>query len=242
MKEKFDLIIELYSNGLNKSQISKITGIPRTTVRDWINKSPQKFVDKIFNPLEFLTNEKISNYSYILGLYLGDGFINKCKRTYRLRISLDKKYNSVNEMVKNCLSSIFNNKINVVKRGNCVDISLYNNNLPYFFPQHGKGKKYLRKIILTEWQNQILSPINLIKGLIHSDGCYYNEKIKNYTYGRFVFTNKSKDIIQIFCNALDILNLEYDVQKIDGIYRVRISKKSSVVKLKEMIGTKENPI
>ena len=59
-----------------------------------------------------LDENKIKAYSYILGLYLGDGYINKTARTYRLRIALDKKYSQLNSFAKMNLQTLFpSNKI-----------------------------------------------------------------------------------------------------------------------------------
>lgn len=252
-KEEYELVCKLYCEGYNKSQIEKETGIPRGTVKDWLKSKPKNF-EKIEQDSE-LKKEIINNrnlhkhYSYILGLYLGDGYINKCKRTFRIRIFLDVKYLNLNNFAKESLEKIFvNNNVNVLnsKNKSCICLSIYNSNLNELFPQNGKGKKSDRKIELEKWQKEIIVYEDLIKGLIHSDGCFYSEKIDDkYNYERFMFSNKSIDLHEIFQQSCDYLKIEYDFQhkgNVKGNWQTRISKKESVKKLKQFIGTKEMPI
>jgi hypothetical protein len=46
---------------------------------------------------------------------------------------------------------------------------------PCLFPQHGVGRKQLRKIELADWQREIVAkcPEQLLRGLFHSDGCRF---------------------------------------------------------------------
>ena len=91
-KEEFELVCKLYKAGNNKSQIYRKTNIPRGTIKDWLNNPPKCFSENKKNEIikeKIITNKELrKSYSYILGMYLGDGYINKCKRSYRLRISL----------------------------------------------------------------------------------------------------------------------------------------------------------
>ena len=43
---------------------------------------------------------------------------------------------------------------------------------PCLFPQHGKGVKHDRPIVLADWQDAIVDehPDQLVRGLLHSDG------------------------------------------------------------------------
>ena len=240
-------ILSLKNSGLNKTQIAKITNVPRSTIRDWFetNKTESKQLKKsIEEILIFLkSNDNIRKaYSYILGLYLGDGYINKTPRSYRLRIALDKKYKKLNKCAENNLRILFpSNKIGIVNFKNHINLSVYSNELTLMIPQHGIGEKYTRDVSLKEWQESIIDEISLLKGLFHSDGCFYEETIKEkYTYNRFCFTNKSKDIQNIFQSICYKNSIQFDVQtnKLD-ISIARISRKKSVAKLKQLIGIKE---
>lgn len=252
-KAEYDLVLKLHLSGCNQTKISYKTGIPRSTIKDWLKKIPFSFTsmdDKFELKNKIVANKNLQSvYSYLLGLYLGDGYINKCKRTFRLRIFLDEKYLKLNKYAEERMKKLFlKNKINVSlqKNKSCICLSVYNNELNDIFPQNGLKKKYERKIELLEWQKEIIAPIELLKGLIHSDGCFYTEKINDkYTYERFVFSNKSIDLHDIFQKACNTLNIEYDFQhkgNVNFAWQTRISKKESVKKLKQIIGTKDMPM
>src|SRR5207248_3649839 len=77
------------------------------------------------------------------------------------------------------------------------------------FPQHGPGKKHQRRIELVDWQREITHahPRELIRGLIHSDGCGTINRFtadlpgggrRTYAYPRYFFFNLSADIRRIF--------------------------------------------
>lgn len=189
-----------------------------------------------------LDENKIKAYSYILGLYLGDGYINKTARTYRLRIALDKKYSQLNSFAKMNLQTLFpSNKIGIINFKGHINLSVFSNKLPLLFPQHGSGPKHLRSIVLDEWQKAVLDEIETLRGLFHSDGSFYKETIsQKYVYERYLFTNKSNDIQKIFQEYCSRINISFDVQtKKDGVINTRISKKNDVNKLKQLIGIKE---
>jgi predicted AlkP superfamily phosphohydrolase/phosphomutase len=97
--------------------------------------------------------DKKESYSYILGLYLGDGYINLSERTYRLRIALDTKYQKVIKECEDNLIILFpNNKVNnIIRKETTTYVYVYSNKLPLLFPQHGVGKKSSRKIELFDW-------------------------------------------------------------------------------------------
>jgi DNA-binding transcriptional regulator WhiA len=166
-------------------------------------------------------------YSYILGLYLGDGYINKQSRTYKLRLILGLKHPLVIEDSKTALKKLFpNNKVSEVsKKGFCIEVVVHSNSIPDLFPQHDKGKKHERKILLQNWQLNILDWKLFMKGLIHSDGSFFIAKQGEYHYERFEFTNKSLDIINLFEEGCNVLGLKYSTrynQKND-IYRVSVN-------------------
>ena|ERR1035438_7249529 len=139
-KKEFELVTKLFNDGLNKVQIYKITNIPRSTIKDWILKTKKPVYDKSSLLDKIIVNDFI--YSYILGLYLGDGYINKTDRAYRIRIALDKKYLKLNEYAKKQLQIFFSdNSVGVVNAEGCINLSVYNKELLLLFPQHGIDRK-----------------------------------------------------------------------------------------------------
>lgn len=91
--------------------------------------------------------EQEQSYAYLLGMYLGDGYIVKVSRTYALRICLDAKYPGIIERVAEKMRICYpHNTVNFVHKlykGNpsCVEVLVYNNKTPQHFPQSGDGKK-----------------------------------------------------------------------------------------------------
>ena len=206
-------IVSLKEKGLNPSQISKLTNIPRGTVRD---------VCKKYADVAQLAEARVSktrcyrfescgqHYAYVLGLYLGDGYICKSRSTYRLRIYLDKKYPSIISETVQRLGYIFpEQKIGIGDNDGFVNVGVYANHLPEVFPQHGPGRKHNRTIKLKRWQKKILkeNPRDFLRGLIHSDGCKDLNHVNGKEYPRYSFSNRSLEIIEIFLWACNLLGI-----------------------------------
>lgn len=121
---------------------------------------------------------------------------------------------------------------------NYVEVHAYSKSWPCLLPQHGPGKKHERKIVLTEWQQELvdLVPTLLLRGLIHSDGCRF---INTGSYGwqcpRYVFTNLSEDIKGIFCATCETLGLRWTTAPPKSVY---VSRKADVARLDEFVGPK----
>jgi hypothetical protein len=157
-------------------------------------------------------------------------------RTFRMRVSLDVKYEKLNLYAKENIQKLFfKNKVGIVKnKSNCIDISVYNKKIPILFPHLGVGCKHKRKIELKDWQNSVINDICLLQGLFHSDGCFYISKQGKYKYERYEFKNNSDDIHNIFRKCCDKLGIKYTIGKLV----TRISTKENVEKLFGFIGDK----
>ena len=162
------------------------------------------------------------SYAYLLGLYLGDGCLSEHRRgVLRLRISLDERYPGIiSECVAAMRDVLPDNRAArpADSRGQrAVEVSIYSKQLRCLFPQHAPGRKHERRIALADWQQDIVTrrPDLLIRGLIHSDGCRFTNTVrhgeKTYTYPRYNFSNRSDDIKRIFCDACDLLGIEWRV-------------------------------
>ena len=240
--EQRQKVFEYHEKGLNKTEISKLTNVSRSTIREWLNNPKQ--LHQEFNPKKYILNNELQNeYSYILGLYLGDGYIDEMPRTWRLRFFLGAKYIELNEFAVNQLKKIFpQNKVNPHLHPNhdMITIYVYSKKIPSLFPQFGKGMKHTRKIKLMKWQEEIIIPKFLIMGLFHSDGCYYMRKINGVKYPAYDFRNESDDLHKIFkkyCEVLGINSIFSTKPKNAHVY-----KRDDVKKLVEIIGTKEKII
>jgi len=83
------------------------------------------------------------------------------------------------------------------------------------FPQHGAGPKHRRRIVLEGWQRELVQrfPRELIRGLIHSDGCrVINFTIspagRRYEYRRYHFTNHLDDIRELFVSTCHLIGVD----------------------------------
>ena len=124
---------------------------------------------------------------------------------------------------------------------NCFEVWIYSKQLPCLFPQHGPGRKHERVIHLAEWQQRWVRrhPQLLLRGLIHSDGCRVMNTIrhpqKTYAYPRYSFSNRSADIRRIFCEACDLVGVEWRVM---NAFNISVARRASVARLDEFIGPK----
>jgi hypothetical protein len=114
------------------------------------------------------------------------------------------------------------------------------------FPQHGPGRKHARPIELVEWQLEITHalPRQLLRGLIHSDGCRTTNRFKvklpsgrvgEYEYPRYFFSNLSEDIRRIFCDHCELLGIRWTQSDPRNI---SVSHRKSVALLDEFVGPK----
>jgi hypothetical protein len=187
----------------------------------------------------------LPEYNYLLGLYLGDGCITTHARdVHRLGISLDRAYPGIVGECRAAMATVMpTSKVNVIQRPDeqTDDVHSYSKAWPCLLPQHGLGKKHLRRIDLLEWQRQLIEsdPQPLLRGLIHSDGSRHFNTIRHpkrtYRYPRYEFTNLSEDIKRIFCDACDLLGIEWRVMNYKTI---SVARRASVATLDEFIGPK----
>jgi hypothetical protein len=185
------------------------------------------------------------DYAYLLGLYLGDGCISAHRRqVFRLRITLDTAYPGIIDECAAAMAVVLpSSKVGVLRHThqNSAEVSSFSKAWPCLIPQHGPGKKHLREIRLTRWQQDIAikEPQRLLRGLIHSDGCHSVNTIrhpkKTYVYPRYLFSNRSDDIRRIFCDACDQLAIEWSVMNATDI---SVARHESVAIMDEFIGPK----
>jgi hypothetical protein len=80
-----------------------LTGIPRSTVRDWRNGARAQRRDDLHDFSALPAPE----YSYLLGMYLGDGYIARHRRgVWRLRISMDANYPCIIEDCRRAMKAL----------------------------------------------------------------------------------------------------------------------------------------
>jgi hypothetical protein len=251
-------ILELWQQGFNKKEIERLTAIPRGTVVDCIRRfgslkglednkqrASKTTPDLLLNSIYDTKNIQLQQaYVYVLGIYLGDGYIVRNHRVYYLRIFLDTAYPNI---IEHCYQSIQillpDNKVNVMHStaGNNVEVICTYKFWPDLFPQHGQGAKHEREIRLEEWQQKIVDtyPLEFFRGLYHSDGSRFSNVVKGKDYPRYCLTNYSTDIQSLFCAACDRLGLRWTVKARYGKNAdIFISKREDVAFLDQHIGPK----
>jgi hypothetical protein len=250
--DELRLVFTLRLQGLTDREISRQTGIPVTTIRTWRNgRLPLYAVPHVrrYQPVEVPSPRPAdlpeAAYAYLLGVYLGDGWLSRNGRSWLLRVVLDSAYPKI---VDECCGAIdaISGKRPIPKphpRGQrCVLVGT--TWFPWFdlFPQHGPGKKHHRKIALTEWQEAIVgrAPKPFLRGLIHTDGWRglnrVHTKGKDYAYPRYQFSNRSGDIRKLFTDACDLLGIEWTRWT---RYHVSVARRKSVALMDTFIGPKE---
>ena len=105
------------------------------------------------------------------------------------------------------------------------------------------GPKWTRPIVLKDWQSSLVRtyPHQLIRGLIHSDGCRGINRIRysrgdiEYRYARYTFSNKSDDIRGIFTDACDLVGVRWTYA---NARNVAISRRDDVELVDRFVGPK----
>jgi hypothetical protein len=237
----------LAGDGLTAVQISRLSGVPRRTVCDWLaGRVPRGAQDAGAQACDRCGGSHAApdalppRYAYLLGLYLGDGCISAHPRgVYRLRIKLDARYPLIIEEAAAATREVMpHNAVGLLAfRDSWVEVGSYSKAWPCLFPQHGPGRKHARRIVLEPWQSRLVRehPELLLRGLIHSDGCRFINTSRNWRQPRYAFDNRSSDIRRIFCDACDMVGLRWTTAK---PYTVYVSRKPDVARLDEFVGPK----
>ena len=240
---------ELASWGLNNSQIARLTGVSRPTVREWLRPESKRLATPTCSVCGHAPHEfeqlPAREYSYLLGIYLGDGTISRFTRCYALRVFMDSRYSEIIAEVASAIRAVMPESLASIyphPRHNVVTIVCYSKAWPCLFPQHGPGRKHERKIELAPWQKVIVEhePEQFIRGLIHSDGCRVTNRVtirgKRYAYPRYFFSQVSKDIQELFCSTCRQLGIDY---AFSGRGKdVSIHRRESVARLDAFVGPK----
>jgi hypothetical protein len=242
--EQFDAAKHLFAAGMNDCAVSRLIGVPRTTVRDWRRRPAVRSRDPgaPCGVAHDFTRLPAAAYSYVLGMYLGDGSLSRNRRVWRLRITCDKKYPTIIDRCRKAIEILMpGQRTGIVQRVGCVDVSLHSKHWPCLLPQHGPGRKHTRRIALEAWQQALVDQATeeFVLGLIHSDGCRVIANDRGVMSVRYHFSNMSEDIHGLFTAALDALGIPWtrSSKKIVSIYR-----EAATARLDEFVGPKDRAV
>jgi hypothetical protein len=237
-------VISLGCQGVSASAIARTTGMPRSTIREWL-ADPDAALAAHGRSICFACASRPcphpGSYAYLLGQYLGDGYLVTSARVPKLRIACADAYPVIASEVDAAMALLSGNKSGSVQGIGCSDHYCYWNHWPCHFPQHGPGMKHTRPIVLADWQQALVHdhPWPLIRGLIHSDGCRSMNRVvvrgKAYAYSRYLFANESRDILSIMGTTLDRVGVEWRYNRPNSI---SVARRSSVALMDEHVGPK----
>ncbi|MEA2351031.1 MAG: hypothetical protein QOG86_1972, partial [Thermoleophilaceae bacterium] len=232
--------------GHSNREVSDLTGLPRSTIARWRShglpvRSSAEPPDPRWRPPD------PASYAYLLGLYLGDGCVASIRAGAQLSICLDETYPGIvaeaEAAIRATVPNVHVGRYCPAGRG-LVRLQAWSRMWLVAFPQHGPGKKHLREIALVDWQKRITRahPRELIRGLIHSDGCRTINRFavnlprggrRTYAYARYFFSNLSSDIRAIFTEHCELLGIRWTLS---NPRNVSISHRRSVALLDEFVG------
>jgi len=178
-------------------------------------------------------------YSYLLGMYLGDGCISRTRRRYRLEVSLHERQKPVIERVASAISALRpGHPVGFRRRTAVTIVNAYSNAWPTLFPQHGAGRKHQRPIVLELWQRRIVEehPKEFLRGCIESDGCRHRRIVAGRNYPAYAFTNHSRDILELFVWACSLIGLS---PRRANRVTVSLARREDVAALDKLFGASE---
>ncbi|HYB30423.1 MAG TPA: hypothetical protein VEF89_27720 [Solirubrobacteraceae bacterium] len=246
-KAEFDHVKELIREGLSDSRIALLTGIPQPTVRGWRHREQPPG-----RPSHHFSWRVLDEYAYchLLGCYLGDGTVAHPSRNgWELRLYCDQRYADITDEIRAAAILTFPDARPTTfasSTGAAAVVRISHRGIAQAFPQHGTGRKHLRRIVLSDWQIDLShrEPEALIRGLIHSDGCRVENRFRTklpsgrvaeYLYTRYFFSNLSEDIRQIFIDHCALLEIRVTQSNPRNL---SVSHRDSVAILEQIVGPK----
>jgi hypothetical protein len=188
-----------------------------------------------------------SAYAYLLGLYLGDGYISRGRRdVFALEIACCDDWPGLMAAGRRAMSDVMPaSSVFCVHQQGCTMVKSTSKHWPCLFPQHGPGRKHTRRIELEQWQSAIVQkyPGEFARGLFHSDGCRSVNRVRRtlaagdrwYGYPRYLFKNESKDILGLCGETLDKLGVAWRFSRYNTI---SVARREAVARLDEFVGPK----
>ncbi|MEV5753401.1 helix-turn-helix domain-containing protein [Actinoallomurus sp. NPDC052308] len=249
-REIVDQALALSRQGFSDRKVAEMCGVSVGAVRHWKygNRRTDQDIDR--SATCPLCNDRSLDrraYSYLLGLYLGDGHIARHRReVHRLTIACCDDWPGLMDAAAEAVAAVMpHSSVGRLQRTGCTLVNSYSKHWVCLFPQHGPGMKHTRTIRLEPWQNEIIVEYTeaFVRGLIHSDGCRSLNRVRRpgkdgarwYEYPRYFFTNESADIRRLFTDSLDRLGIAW---KQSNRKTISVARREAVARLDEFVGPK----
>lgn len=189
-------------------------------------------------------------YCYLLGVYLGDGTVCiPARGSPWLQVVNDRRYPLISREILDAMRVTFPGmrpRTHCSSVGESDVLCISHPAVLRAFPQHGRGRKHLRPIVLDDWQLSVTRkhPDLLIRGLIHSDGCravnrFHTKlpsgRVAEYSYVRYFFSNHSGDIRRMFIEHCELLGIRVTQSNHRNL---SVSHRESVAVLESIVGPK----
>lgn len=239
----------LFDAGATPGEIARDLELPVTTVRHWCVGTRRRdgLTSREHCPKCHGTALDEPAYAHLLGFYLGDGHITVGRRgVAALSIYCADEWPGVRAEAEASLRAVMpTSSVSLRRRQGCREVKSYSKHWLCLFPQHGPGTKHTRPIVLAPWQRAVVErhPERLVRGLFHSDGCRNLNWARKttptgtvrYEYVRYLFSNKSEDIMGICESALDLLGVPHRRPRVDIL---SVARREGVARLEEVVGPK----
>jgi hypothetical protein len=170
--------------------------------------------------------------AYVVGLALGDGNLsNPNGRAVRLRIACDTRYPRLISKIAIALKDLLPaNRVSLVAtRGNCVNVSVYSNQLEALLGWKALGgSKQRQNVRVPEWvSGDRTLTISCLRGLIETDGTVYSDRGYRMVMFSSVILNLAQQVKGMF-EGLGFKPRFYEIHpretQMSTKYQVRLSR------------------
>jgi hypothetical protein len=136
----------LMNVGYGDSEIARVTGIARGTVNGWRHGRGVRYHRRLAEARPSWRPRDPRSYSYLLGVYLGDGCIVTTRaHAAWLAITLDAAYPGIVDETATAVRACFPQtpvRCYARRHGSVAAVQVSHPALPFGFPQHGAGRKH----------------------------------------------------------------------------------------------------
>lgn len=163
------------------------------------------------------------------------------QRVPLLTMTCDHRYPGLIHEVTVAMEACGTRTVGYQQRPGCISVRSHWMHWPCFFPQHGKGVKHQRRIVLEDWQTALVEQHagRFLRGLFHSDGCRVTNRVrrngKDYHYPRYMFVNESTDIMGLCQESLDRLGISWRMCRRN---QLSVARREAVEELDRYVGPK----